>query len=219
MKNGVLKEMIYFPYFCNLFPKLQFYISTEIKSILKDVNSQTDMQLMLNVRDGAISDLAQLFERHHVKLYNYYVRLTGNRQLSEDMVQDVFLRIMRHRHKFRGEGKFTTWMFSIARNVQIDYARKWNRELPLEIEEEQVTVTVHKRADHPEESTYDVALLQDALMKISYEQREALILSRYQGLKYTEIAELCECSIETVKSRVHRGIKELRKILLHSSGE
>lgn len=174
---------------------------------------------MLSVRDGVIADLAPLFERHHVKLYNYYVRLTGDRQLSEDMVQDVFLRIMRHRHTFRGEGRFTTWMFSIARNVQIDYARRWNREQPLDLDESEMTVSVHHRTDHPAESTYDVALLQEALLKLSPEKREALILSRYEGFKYAEIAELAGCSVETVKSRVHRGINDLKKILLHLSGE
>jgi len=67
---------------------------------------------MMSVRDGEISNLAPLFERHSAKLFNYYVRLTGNRQLSEDMVQDVFLRILTYRHTFRGESQFTTWMFS-----------------------------------------------------------------------------------------------------------
>jgi RNA polymerase sigma factor (sigma-70 family) len=177
------------------------------------------MQLMLSVREGVIANLAPLFERYHLKLYNYFVRLTGNRQLSEDMVQEVFLRIMKYRHTFRGEGQFTTWMFSIARNVRTDHWRRWNPEQPLIEDEDEITSDAFTgRDDHPE-STYDLSLLQDALLKISADQREALILSRYQGLKYTEIAEIAGCSVETVKSRVHRGIRELRSLFFQLAGE
>lgn len=189
----------------------------------RSVNSQTDTQLMLSVRDGAVGNLAPLFERHHVKLYNYYVRLTGDRDLSEDMVQDVFLRILKYRHTFRGEGLFTTWMFSIARNVQTDYARRWRREQPLNDGEESdgdgsyplAAVSVADSTD----AGYDTALLQDALLRLSADKREALILSRYQGFKYSEIAEISGCSVEAIKVRVHRAMKDLRKIFFQLSGE
>ena len=75
---------------------------------------------MLEVRDGGLERLAPLFERHHVPLYNYYLRMTRDRELSEDMVQEVFLRILKYRHTFRGEGDFTPWLYHIARNVRID---------------------------------------------------------------------------------------------------
>ena len=67
------------------------------------LNSPSDNQLMEEVRDGKVEKLAILFERHHVTLYNFFLRLTANRSISEDLVQDVFFRILRYRHTYRGE--------------------------------------------------------------------------------------------------------------------
>ncbi len=183
----------------------------------KDVNSESDIHLMLSVRDGNIANLAPLFERHHVKLYNYYVRLTGDRHLSEDMVQDVFLRMMRYRHTFRGEGQFTTWMFSIARNVQTDYARRWKREQPFSPDDDEEPGD--PAADGAAECRYDTGLLEEALRRLPDPKREVLILSRYQGFKYAEIAAILGCSVENVKTTVYRAIRELRNIYFTLTGE
>ncbi|HLF14881.1 MAG TPA: RNA polymerase sigma factor [Bacteroidota bacterium] len=181
------------------------------------MNSRSDTELMLSVRDGRIADLAPLFERHNGRLFNFYVRMTGDRQLSEDMVQDVFLRILKYRHTFRGESRFLTWMFTIARNVQMDNVKRWNREQPLERDEnnEALEPVSNDTVDH----RYDAALLKEALLRLTPEKREALILSRYEGMKYAEIAEFAGCSVENVKVRVHRAIRDLRKIFLALTGE
>jgi len=92
----------------------------------------TDTQVMENVRDGKIEQLAILFERHHVPLFNFLVRLTGSRQVSEDLVQEIFCRILKYRHSYRGTSKFTTWLFQIARNAHIDHLRKQKSTYPLE---------------------------------------------------------------------------------------
>jgi len=173
---------------------------------------------MMSVRDGEMSNLAPLFDRHSARLYNYYVRLTGDRQLSEDLVQDVFLRIMKYRHTFRGESRFTTWMFSIARNVQVDNARRWSREQPFSHGNDDAPGSDEPLSDDTVDYRYDAALLRDALLRLSPEKREALILSRYQGLRYTEIAAVSGCSVESVKVRVHRAIHDLRKIFFEMSG-
>lgn len=93
------------------------------------MNSPTDKQLMLQVRDGDLGKLGILFERHHRMLYNFFIRLTGNRDLSEDLVQDVFFKILKYRHTYRGKIQFTMWMFQIARNARIDYFSKRKREV------------------------------------------------------------------------------------------
>lgn len=179
--------------------------------------SRTDSDIMLSVRDGAVADLGILFERHHRRLFSYYVRLTGDRELSEDFVQEVFLRILKYRHTFRGESKFTTWMYTIARNVQMDHLRRWHNEAPLSRgEDHQDNEPV---SDEPVDHLYDAALVRKAVLRLSPEKREALILSRYEGLKYTEIAESVGCSIENVKVRIHRAVRDLRKIYIELSGE
>jgi RNA polymerase sigma-70 factor (ECF subfamily) len=181
------------------------------------VNPRTDTELMMSVRDGQVADLAPLFERHSARLYNYYVRLTGDRQLSEDMVQDVFLRILKYRHTFRGESRFMTWMFTIARNVQMDNSKRWYREQPLARDED--GGTPEPASDDSADRLYDASLVKEALGRLSPEKREAILLSRYEGMKYNEIAQVAGCSVENVKVRVHRAIRDLRKIFLELSGE
>src|SRR5258706_15843676 len=109
-------------------------ILNETHAHSRHVTSQTDTQVMQNVREGDTSKLALLFERHHIALYGYFVRLSGKRELSEDMVQEVFFRILKYRHTYRGDGEFVPWMYHIARNVHIDYGTRWSRENPLDEE-------------------------------------------------------------------------------------
>jgi len=172
---------------------------------------------MMSVRDGDVTNIAPLFERHSPKLFNYYLRLTGDRQLSEDMVQDVFLRIITYRHTFRGESRFTTWMFSIARNVQIDNARRWSREQPFRYDDEGGAVD-EPASDNTADHRYDTALLREAILRLTPAKREVLILSRYQGMKYAEIADVTGTSVESVKVRVHRAVNDLRKMFSEVAG-
>jgi RNA polymerase sigma-70 factor (ECF subfamily) len=174
--------------------------------------AQTDENLMLAVRSGDLEKLGVLFERHHRKLFDFFAKLTGSRSAAEDLVQDVFFRILRYRNTFQNDSYFKAWMFHIARNARIDYFRKH----PLE-------------TAAPDESTWDIrsttglpgreleqeqqrALLECALQKLPLEKREVLILSRYQDMKYEQIAELLDCEVSTVKVRVFRAIRELRDI-------
>lgn len=184
------------------------------------VNSQaaTDNELMLRVRDGDVVKLGILFERYNVKLYNFLVRLTNRPDVSEDLVQDVFLRIMRYGHSFRGEAPFTVWMYQLARNAATDHFRKWRRETPL-------PESAHETPDKdplPAESLEQkerAELIKKALALLPVEKREVLILSRYQDLKYEEIGEILGCPIGTVKAKVHRALKELKRVYQKLSRE
>ena len=79
---------------------------------------------MLTVRDGDLDKLGVLFDRHHKLLFNFFLRLTSSREASEDLVQEVFFRMLKYRHSYRGSSQFSFWMFQIARNARIDYFRK-----------------------------------------------------------------------------------------------
>src|SRR4030042_5066416 len=92
----------------------------------------SDNEVMEAVRDGKIEKLAVLFERHQVMLYHFCLRLTGNRNADEDLVQDVFIRILKYRAGYQGQSKFAVWMFQIARNAHIDHLRRQKVDLPLD---------------------------------------------------------------------------------------
>ena len=167
-----------------------------------------DHELMMAVRDGDLDRLGLLFEKHNRNLYNFFLRQTRNPQTSEDLVQDVFYKILKYRHTYRGESKFTTWMFSIAHNSKIDHYRK-NKYQSDDIE---ILESVASDDPSPEDISFQKekkALLMKALHKLPEEKREVLLLSRFQNMKYEEIAEILGSKVGTIKARVHWALKEL----------
>lgn len=181
------------------------------------MDSGSDKNIMFQVRDGDIDQMRHLFHRHHVKLYNYFVGLTNNRTASEDLTQEVFLRILRFRRTFKGSGSFMSWMFRIARNVGMDFFRKQRATDPLD---ELPRELVSERPDPYDESTakQEAALLRQALQRVSLHHREVLVMSRFENMKVKEIAGILNCPVNTVKVRIHRAIKELGAIYQELSG-
>ena len=182
-----------------------------------DVNYYSDNRLMEDVKDGKVEKMAVLFEKHHVSLFNFFMRLTGNRNISEDLVQEVFMRMLKYRTTYQGRSKFTLWMYQIARNAHIDFLRKKKDALPLD-DQWSEPITTEDSPEEMLEGGQEVQLLRQALAQLPLKKREVLILSRYQNLKYKEIAELMDCHIGTVKAHVHRAIKELGKIYFELQG-
>jgi RNA polymerase sigma factor (sigma-70 family) len=175
-----------------------------------DVN---DTDVMNAVKNGQVERLAILFEKHHLKLFNFFLRLTGNRNVSEDLVQDVFIRILKYRSTYKGSSRFSVWMFQIARNAHYDFLRKNKNQSRFSLEEQfRGTASGELSPYGQTELRQDIDLLRQALSKLPVRKREILLLSRFQGMRYKEIAELFDCHIGTVKAHVHRSIKELRKI-------
>jgi RNA polymerase sigma-70 factor, ECF subfamily len=176
---------------------------------------------MLKARDGDLGKLSFLFERYHRALFNFFLRSTGNRDLSEDLVQEVFLRILKYRHTFRPDSQFSAWMYHVARNAQIDHFRKYKHEDEVGHDgEDDAFPEIASSGLTPEEELtkrQEVRLVRKALSQLSAERREVLI--RYQGLKYGEIATILGCEVGTVKGRVFRAIRELADVFNGIPGE
>jgi RNA polymerase sigma-70 factor (ECF subfamily) len=170
----------------------------------------TDQELMSRVRDGEVSQLGELFERHHRRLYNFLLRMVGNRQVAEDLVQETFMRMLRYRQTFRGEGEFTAWMFSMARNLGATYFRQNLRAPQVSVEDAPEPATESTQADELEQAD-EAHLVQRALMQLPPDKRELLLLSRYEMLKHRQIADLLGCSVGAVKVRIHRAMRQLRE--------
>lgn len=165
-----------------------------------------DEEVMLQVRNGAGEMLGELFDRYQTPLFNFYARLTANRAVSEDLVQDVFLRILKYRHTYTPGSPFRTWMYQIARNARADHLRKQRPQAPLT--PEMGGSFIPRDAAQEQQETM---LLERALMQLPEEKREVLILSRLQELKHEEIAKLLGCEVGAVKVRVHRALKALKE--------
>src|SRR5215467_11408052 len=181
--------------------------------------AETDEKLMLAVRNGDVSKLGLLFDRHHRALFDFFARMTGSRMAAEDLVQDVFFRILKYRKTFRDESRFKAWMFHIARNARADYYRKHQTEMPAPEDDFERLPSSVRMPGQDLEQEQQTFLLECALLKLPPEKREVLILSRYQDLKYEQIAELMDCEVGTIKVRVYRAIKELRDIFFRLSSE
>jgi RNA polymerase sigma factor (sigma-70 family) len=191
--------------------------SCSVQALSEKVIRVTDETIMSEVKKGNVKLLAILFERYHVKMYNFFLRLTGEKQTSEDLTQDVFFRILKYRESFRHESKYSTWMYQIGRNAYIDHLRKHKKELPLEESwNEKLAVDSTQEALTSQEQ--EIGFLSKALDKLAPNQKEVLVLSRFQGMKYKDISKLHGCSISSVKVQVHRAIKNLRKSYLNYKG-
>lgn len=174
----------------------------------------SDEELMSGVRSGDVRKLAVLFDRHHASLFRYAMKMTGNRTWSEDLVQEIFVRLLKYRETFRDGHPFPTWMFRIARNTYIDQTRKKKWEVHFE---DPIEASVFPTDDLEQEQ--DLMLLRRALQKLPEQQREILILARFQQLSYEEISGLLGIGVGTVKTRIHRATKQLRDIYFELTRE
>jgi RNA polymerase sigma-70 factor (ECF subfamily) len=178
----------------------------------------TDEELMLAVRDGDLAKLGQLFERYHLVLFDFLSRMTGNSTAAEDLVQDIFVRILKYRATYRDDGRFETWLFRIARNARADYFRGRPTMEPIADEALQRPETAAGPA-HQLEQGREVMRLKRALMMLRDDKRELIVLARYREMKHEQIAVLLGVDTGTVKVRLHRAVRELRDIFLGLSDE
>lgn len=176
---------------------------------------------MLRVKAGELDKLGLLFERYKKKLFSYFYRLTGRREISEDLVQGVFERVLRYRHTYDNGHAFSTWIYQIARNLHSDHYRKTQsrRDLDEWVDPDDLKgpATAHHELESPEER--ELNLLQWALDRLDPEKKETLVLSRYQGFRYKEIAAIMNCSESAVKVRIYRAINELREMINEMKAE
>jgi len=179
--------------------------------------SPTDNELMEQVKEGRVEKLAVLFERYQTMLYNFFLRLTGNRAASEDLVQEVFMRVLKYRAGYMGDSRFNVWLFQIARNAHIDHLRKRKATVPLD-EQFAETPSREPRPEAAYEAGQEADLVRRALDSLPVQKREILVLFRYQNLKLREIAELTGVQVGTVKAQVHRALKDLSRIYLELQG-
>lgn len=175
--------------------------------------STADDELMRRLQDGEAEVLATLFDRYQAPLLNFFLRLTGERAASEDLVQEVFFRVLKYRHTYQPGSRFNTWLYQVARNARLDYWRKRRAEVSIDDQPEPAVAP-----SDAAEAGQTRQLLRRALALLPAEKREILVLSRFQDLPYQEIAVILGCETGTVKVRVHRALQELRRIFVGLTG-
>jgi len=179
------------------------------------LSNYSDLEIMRKVQSGEMHLMGILYERHKTNLYSYFYRCTSNREKSEDLVQNVFLKVLRSTHLFKGtSGEFKYWLFRIARNTWIDSAKsKEPTQKAMAFENVHMKGSFDINDDKVYEKQNRIEQLRSALNQIGEEKREAIIMSRYQGLDYKTIAKISNCTESAVKSRIMRGLNDIRAIV------
>jgi RNA polymerase sigma-70 factor, ECF subfamily len=179
-----------------------------------------DAELLTRCRNGDHAAWDMVVRRHHHRVYNFAYRYNGRFDEAEDLTQEIFLKVYRTLHTYKPElGAFETWMMRVSRNCVIDHYRKLKTERrqtdSLEGEHEQVAETGNRFANPVE--VLDQRELSErvhgALLRLSEDLREVLILRDLEGFAYEEIVEIVRVPIGTVKSRINRGRVEMAKML------
>ncbi len=173
-----------------------------------------DQELMRIVQGGDYSPASEIYDRYSGRIYNFAFRFLRNAEAAEDATQEVFVKMLKHANQFQGDAKLSTWLFSITANWCRDYLRKSDNKAK---ESDDVLVTLpgpsDQSPDRKLEQRENEQRVRRALEALTAEQREAILLSRYQGLSYAEIAQIAGCSEGAVKTRVFRAMETLKKML------
>ncbi|MBU3181963.1 RNA polymerase sigma factor SigY [Clostridium psychrophilum] len=159
--------------------------------------------LIEKAKSGNISALNTLLCGNYPILQGYVIKMTGNSDIAQDIVQETMLKAVINIKKFVPKAKFSTWLITIATNLYRDFLRK-TKNLKL------IDETIETKECGPEESlisNIEYNAVKEILIKLPYEKRAVFILKHYYGYKYEEIAEILKCPIGTVRSRLHNCIK------------
>ncbi len=173
------------------------------------MEEKDEQDLILQARQGDTMALSLLMQKHYSFLVKYLIKVTLNPSLAEDLTQETMIRCIEKIHLYNGTSKFSSWLITIATNLYIDDLRKKKRERNWQ-EQEQALRKMRWQAARSQE---EWPLVLDALGHLSEEVRMPIILKHYYGYSYEEIGNILNLAIGTVKSRIHNGIKSLRKEL------
>jgi len=187
-------------------------------------SSESDVALMARVRDGDTEAFRVLIERHQRAVINTIHRAIGDAWEAEDLAQRVFVQVYRSAKRYKPTAKFTTWLFTITRNTILNEHRRRRRHAADSLDELQsprpgetgAWEMADTTAADPSHQVIEREL-QDKIMEVVQQlpeaQRTAVILCRYEGLSYEEIAEVLGCSVSATKSLLHRARLTLKEKL------
>lgn len=179
-------------------------------------------RLIERIRKGDAAAFEELVSVHQKQIFSLAYRMCGNQEDAADMAQEALIKVYRNIDKFKGNAKFSTWLYRVVTNTCLDEMKKTKRRQVYSLDDEVETNDgslkreIEDNAPTPEEKAEQAErkeAIQEALMRVSDTHRKVLVLRDIQGFSYEEIAQMLECSEGTVKSRLSRAREALRKVL------
>lgn len=170
------------------------------------MEAYSDTALMIKVKTGDLDKMGLLFERYKRPLFGFFYHMGHGHNTSEDLVQNVFMRMLKYKHTFGGHGEFRAWMYHIARNVHADHIKA--KKVP--------TRALENWMEHDPEVLEDnseaLGLMRKAMDQLATDQREVLVLCKLNGIRYRQAGLMLGCSEGAVKVKVYRAMKALKQV-------
>jgi RNA polymerase sigma-70 factor (ECF subfamily) len=188
--------------------------------VREGLDPTSDAAIMLRVAEGDEAGFTYLAEKYHRPMIHFLFRMVGNQAIAEELAQEVFLRVYRARGSYRAEARFTTWLYRIATNLAVNYARDTRNERTAQTvyldQPDEETGTSPDLAD--DEPSAEERLLRDErmaairrhVMALPERQRMAVLMHKYQGMDYRQIGEVLKLSESATKSLLFRAYQTLR---------
>lgn len=179
----------------------------------------TDEELVARSKSGDVESFNQLILRWERPIYALAFRVIGREEDARDVCQDAFLRAFKALPGFKGESKFSSWLYRITLNLCRDWMRKQRRAPVVQMPEDTEALELTS-VSGPVESIEDLvarrelsAVVEEAMALLPEEQRTAIVLKEYHGMTFQEIADMQKCPLSTVKTRLYQGLSVLRRHL------
>ncbi len=193
-----------------------------MEDIIISISDTTDAELIARVLAGARDDYAELIRRHHPRILGLCRSLLGDEALAEDAAQEVFLKAYERLRNYRGDAAFSTWLYRVASNRCLDERRRQARarseSLDAWSESERESLRDLPSGADEESRREDADLAARALEGLPDDYRRILLLREVEGLDYKELAEVLDCSLDSVKAKLRRARERLRESLRHILG-
>jgi RNA polymerase sigma-70 factor (ECF subfamily) len=185
------------------------------------LRDEADEALMLRYQAGDVRAFEVLLTRHRKPVYNFLLRHVGSRESAEELLQETFLRVIKGAEAYQKQAKFTTWLYTIARNLCVDQSRRMRHrkaqslDAPMSSDEDSgtlldVTAADGLRADREAMSSELAIRLERAIARLSVEQREVFLMRELLDMPFKEIADVVGVPENTVKSRMRYALEKLR---------
>ncbi len=170
---------------------------------------------MLKVKTGDTGKLGLLYERYKKRLFGFFYQMNHDVKVSEDLVQNVFVRVLKYKHSYREDSQFITWLFCIARNVNFDHYKKYKKDYhTVELQNIHEKKSENHEPDEQLIANENTILLKRAMNRLPTKKQEILLLSKFQELKYKEIAVILGCTEVAARTKAHRALSELKEIFI-----
>lgn len=201
-------------------PEMRSYPGVDART---ELDPESDAALMLRLAAGDEACFTILAEKYHRPMIHFLFRMVRNQAVAEELAQEVFLRVYRSRESYRAEAKFTTWLYRIATNLAVNYARDTRRErgaqtVYLDAPDEETGTTPDVADERPNVEqrllrSERMAAIRAQVMALPERQKAAVLMHKYQGLDYRQIGEVLKLSESATKSLLFRAYQTLREKL------